>query len=253
MGDAGTARLQATARGVLDRVPAMGRVMLAMSSHGITFERIGQIGGIAEAQDGSLRLEAITGAPVAVISTAGITAIDVDRSGRMRDQIYPRLVFRDGADRPVFSVIGFEGLPPFDAALAGLIEAEVPALPDVASDQPQQPAPATERPGRQCLPDALALARDAAAPVVLSFALGGCIAETSRVIEELKPAMGFMNIIAADFHLHAKDHAIAWWECVTPPTGDTIALVACGPGGERTPLRVSGPHALFAPHLGASA
>src|SRR5690606_25666929 len=79
------------------------------------------------------------------IDTREIAEIIVDRSGRMGDKSYPRIDFRTSDGTVLFSVVGFDGLEPFDAALEplgrGIAVEPAPAKPagergEVAPDDP---------------------------------------------------------------------------------------------------------------------
>ena len=50
------------------------------------------------------------------------------------------------------------------------------------------------------------------------------------VVETVKPAMGFINVMRADFHLHLKSAAVAEWRPIGPErravnaTGEELGL-----------------------------
>jgi putative heme degradation protein len=53
--------------------------------------------------------------------------------------------------------------------------------------------------------------REAGTPVVVGFRQPGFWQAFRGVVETVKPAMGFINIMRADFHLHLKSGAVAEW------------------------------------------
>lgn len=204
---------------VIRKLPLMGSLMITAKRNGATHERIGPIETVT-IEDGWL----VCGGAAhdSRIDPAAITTVIVDRSSKMRDQVYPRIDFRAG-EEVLFSVVGFEGLEPFDAALAEFGAGE--PLPE----EPKEPgAPRDEA----SLEDAGALplqaAQAAGRHVSIRFRREGFEQTWSGVIETVKPAMGFINVMRPDFHLHLRAGTVSGWadgaalDGAGAPTGLTL-------------------------------
>lgn len=245
--------LNASVIEILDRVPRMGRVMVSASADSLTHELIAPVDEVVHHERGSTTLQRAS-TDVSQVMSGAVHRVVVDRSSVMRDKHYPRLSFEAADGRPLFAVVGFEGLEPFDAALEGIVEAraakvEAPAAP--AAEAPTLPDP-------RRIADALALAATSDADFTLGYeAKGGLLQFWTGKISELNPAMGFINIIQPAFHLHVKDGAIGWWQTYPfrqpgnadgTPSG-RMRLAAFRPDGAMTPLTLYGPVDLFEPAL----
>jgi len=197
------ARLDADARDVLATLPAIGRLMVTAKHLGATHERIGQVESVTFENGWAV----IAGAEHdSQIELAAIGEIVVDRTSVMKDKAYPRIDLHRADGSYIRGIVGFDGIEPFDAAVAPLGQG-------MAID-PRPEAPGGERieasetdPGRLPLEDAQA----AAAPVVIGFRRPGFRQFWRGTIETVKPAMGFINVMRADFHLHLKAGAVAEW------------------------------------------
>ena len=209
-------RLTATPADVLDLLPGMGRLMVILRAGGATHERIGPVGAVSR-EGGAAR---ITGeCHDATLPLAPLATVTLDRSSVMKDKVYPRLEFRDAAGQVLAAVVGMEGLEPFEAVLAAF---------------PRQPEAAPEKPARV---ERAELARDdpACAPFEAIVASGQPAEITASAhgvsqswqgrIEAVKPAMGFLNVMTPDFHLHLEGGSVSDWR-VEP--GRRIALDAAG-------------------------
>ena len=245
--------LQAPTTEILDRLPRIGRLMVSASTDGITHELIAPVDEVTHHERG-VSLFQRTSKDVSQVMAGDVARVVVDRSSVMRDKVYPRLGFETADGRMQFSVVGFEGLEPFDAALEGIAEARAPKT--EAPEAPRAEAPALPDPRR--IPDALALAASSAADFTLGYeAKGGLLQFWTGRIAELKPAMGFINVILPAFHLHVKDGAIGWWQPYPfrqpgNPDGSAtgrMRLAAFRPDGAMTPLTLYGPVELFEPAL----
>lgn len=208
--------LTAAPADVLDLLPGMGRLMVILRAGGATHERIGPVGAVSH-EGGAAR---ITGdCHDATIPLAPVAAVTIDRSSVMKDKVYPRLEFRDAAGQVLVAVVGMEGLEPFETALAGF---------------PRQPQPAPEKPGRveradlagddpACAPfEAVAASGQ---PAVITASAHGVSQNWQGKIEAVKPAMGFLNVMTPDFHLHLEGGSVSGWR-VEP--GRRIALDGSG-------------------------
>jgi len=223
-------RLDATPAAIAPLLPALGRVMVVLSSGGATHERIG---AIAETGIAAGRLHLHGDAHAAALDLAAIQSLVLDRSSRMRDKVYPRIEFRDGTDALQLSVIGMEGPEPFDAALAGFAGAAL-----AAEERPARPeeAAAEDDPGAA----ALRALHAAGAAAEIRLATRFATQSWTGAVPEPRLAMGFANIILPDFHLHLRLGSVArfepgpagWAACdeAGVPTG--LLLRPAGPEGE---------------------
>lgn len=219
---------------VLRCLPKMGKVMLTTRLNGATHERIGPVeevvlqGGVVACR-GAMHDSRI--------DPAAIASVVVDRTGRMRDMVLPRLDFRDAQGQVVFSIVGMEGLEAFDAGLSA-IDAGTP-LPEEEKPE-REPATLGENdPG--ALP--FEAAAKAAEPVRIEIDRPGLHQAWSGKVEAVKPGMGFINIMQPDFHLHLRGGAVASWS--KERAGDEAVLRAIGPEGSPVGLSVRGPASAF--------
>jgi len=196
-------RLRADPASVLAVLPAMGKLMITASHLGATHERIGVVQSVAVdngwiVNGGAEHESRVDGSAVAEMI--------VDRTGGMGDKIFPRIDFlaRDGGT--LFSVVGFEGLEPFDAALAPLGAGE-PVEPKPDEPRGERAEVEAGDPGGEPFEAALASGTD----VVVAFRRPGFEQVWRGKVEAIKPAMGFINIMRPDFHLHLKAGAVARW------------------------------------------
>lgn len=197
------ARLDANARDVLAVLPAIGKLMVTARHLGATHERIGTVETVSF-EDG---WAVISGAEhESRIELASVAEIIVDRTSVMKDKAYPRIDLHRPDGSYICGIVGFDGIEPFDAAVAPL------GVGTAADEKPDTPpgerVEATETdPGRLPLEDAQA----AGTPVVIGFRRPGFQQFWRGTIEAVKPAMGFINVMRADFHLHLKAGAVAEW------------------------------------------
>lgn len=219
-------------------VTAMGRVMLSAAAGGVIHERMGPVAGVAEA-DGRLILSGEM--HDAAIDLGVIVRVVADRTGRMKDRILPRLELQDEAGATAFSLIGLDGIESFDAALDRLGPGEaLPAKPPREAPTSASAPPETADAGARLLDSV----RAAGLPISVRFRLNGLEQGWTGVIAEVKPAMGFLNILQPDFHLHLKDHAVVAWR--RSPAGEGLAMHAEAADGTPLGLVFSGPSAAFA-------
>lgn len=206
---------------VLALLPGMGKVMVIANANGVTFERIGPVERLE--QDGpALRIQGAC--HDAAIDAAALAAVEVDHSSVMRGKVYPRLDFLGPDGASVVAVVGMDGAEPFDAALAALARTEVApkarepgeTRPDLAPDDPAL-APFT-------------VAQELGAELRMTFARPGLTQGWRGKVEAVKPAMGFLNVMTPDFHLHLQGGTVGGWDA---SRGERRAL---GPDGRPTGL-----------------
>ncbi|MBO9590700.1 hypothetical protein [Devosia sp.] len=206
---------------VIRKLPAMGDLMITAKQNGATHERIGTVETVS-IEDGWL----VCGGAAhdSRIDPTLITSVIIDRTSVMQEKVYPRIDFRRG-EEVLFSVVGFAGIEPFDAALAEFGPGE--ALPE----EPKEPRAKRED---ASLEDAGALplqaALEAGTKVSIGFRRPGFEQNWTGVIESVKPAMGFINVMRSDFHLHLLANTVSSWndggalDADGVPTGLSLTL-----------------------------
>lgn len=227
---------------ILPLLTAMGRVMLSARRQGAIHERMGAVQGVTiDADKARLAGECHD----SVIDLAVVKRIVVDRSGKMRDKVLPKLECQDAAGETLFSLIGLEGLEPFDAALAPL-GAGAPLEPVLR----EAPAGGSQNaPQQDVRPDDLGAATFAAIlgnalPVAIDFERPGLFQHWVGLLPEPKPSMGFVNVMQGDFHLHLQAGAVVGW--ARHQTEAEVMLRALDAEGCETGLSLRGPAAAFA-------
>lgn len=223
---------------ILQKLPAMGRLMLSARAGGATHERMGPVGAVA-LEDGKARLSG--DCHDSVIDLSVVTRIVADRTGKMRDRVLPKLECQDAAGETLFSLIGLEGLEPFEAALISLRPGEAlePLTRMAGGMAGAQDVPADDL-GAATFSAILA----ASVPVAIEISRPGLFQHWAGPLPEPKPAMGFVNIMQADFHLHLKAGAVAGWR--RDQVGENVVLWARDADGAESGLALRGPAAAFA-------
>lgn len=206
------------------------RAMVIASGSGATHERIGRIERVGQG-DGWISFEGAC--HDAKFDLGAVSRVVFDRTGGMKDRIIPRVEFRDAQDGVIFQVSALSGLSQFDLALQDLWPHAEPIAPaeQVAADQKQPPL--TDEELQDC-PSWAVLQRmvEGGRPVRISYAKPAFEQHWQGVITALRPAMGFINVMTPDFHLHLKGESVATWT----PFGD--AVVAMAADGQATGLRL---------------
>ncbi|NVD43164.1 hypothetical protein HT585_30295 [Ensifer sp. HO-A22] len=201
---------------VVRRLPDIGKLMIIGKRNGVTHERIGPVEHVEEdgaflvcrGKDHDSRLDPRL-----------VSAVVIDTSSVMQDQVYPRIDFNGADGVPVFSVVGFGGLEPFEAALAGL-STEVDPVERPKAERNERAEVSTDDPGLTPLNAALA----SAATIIIAFDQLGFSQRWSGVVEKVSPAMGFINVMTSDFHLHLLGGTVSRWQ--EEATEDEAVLVA---------------------------
>ncbi|WP_376985414.1 hypothetical protein [Bosea sp. R86505] len=222
---------------ILPLLPAMGRVMLSARFNGAIHERMGAVDSVTiDADKARLTGECHD----SVIDLAVVKRIVVDRSGKMRDKVLPKLECQDAAGETLFSLIGLEGLELFDAALAPLAAGAPlePVVREAPSGGAQEVAP--EDLGAATFAAILANAL----PIAIDFERPGLFQHWVGLLPEPKPSMGFVNVMQGDFHLHLQAGAVAGW--ARHQTEAELVLRALDAEGRETGLSLRGPAAAFA-------
>ncbi len=226
--------LLATPEAVTDRLTGMGRVMIITSINAVTFERIGPVEHVS--RDGA-RLHVAGASHDSSFELARVQEIVVLRRANASGKVFPRIDFNTEAGEALFSVVGMEGLEPFDASLAGLPTGPSGPAPE-GEGFASRPEASTEDPA--CAP--LDTARGAGVPVSISIERPGFRQAWTGVVPELKLSMGFVNVMVPDFHMHVAGGAVHGW--TEERAGDGMVLRATGADGRPLGLSITAPSAL---------
>ncbi len=215
------ARLTARPEEVLAVLPAIGRLMVTAKNLGATHERIGPVETVGFADGWAV----IGGAEhESRIELSAIAEMIVDRTSIIQGKAYPRIDLNRTDGSYICGIVAFDGIEPFDAAISEFGPGEPLEVP-----QPPEPGPrgdvAPDDVGRTLLEAALAAAQS----VTVSFDKPGFHQAWHGTIEAVKPAMGFVNLMRPDFHLHLKAGAVAIWRPMATETGTRYE--ALGPEG----------------------
>jgi putative heme degradation protein len=219
---------------VLARLPAMGKVMVVVQDGGVTHERIGAVEKIGKSDDGIV----VTGAAHdCLLDPAHIASVVVDRSGRMKDKVLPKLEFIDADGRLVFSVVGLDGIEKFDEALSRFAGVPVKAKAKPPGEQATLPK---DDPALQ----PFVAANNAETEIAIDMEKPGMLQRWRGLVPAVNPAMGFINIIASDFHLHIRGGAVTRWQ-QHAEQGGRVRLVALDADGRSIGLTLRGPQGAF--------
>jgi putative heme degradation protein len=230
-------RLAADPFDVFRRVPLLGRIMIAVRDEGVVLERIGVVERVE--RDGSM-LFTVGKAHDSEIDISRVSAVVVDYSSQMKGKVLPRIEFQDASGKIIFSVVGLEGADPFDAGLKIFEGAGVPPLLKPAgSDDPAKldAADAGMQP--------LKAAREAEAEITIEMQRPGVTQRWRGLVPEINPAMGFVNIITSDFHLHLRGGDVKHWQRSAPAADGTVELTAMDAGNASLGLFLRGPASAF--------
>lgn len=223
---------------ILQSLPAMGRVMLSTRSGGATHERMGAVEAVTIAGN-EVRLSGAF--HDSRIDLATVVRIVADRTSKMRDRVLPRLECQDASGETLFSLIGLDGLEPFDKALEpfGAGESQEPIQREAPGSGGSADVPEDDLGARSF---AAILASGEA--IAIDVERAGLFQHWQGALPEPKPAMGFVNIMQGDFHLHLKAGAVTSW--VRTESAGTVALEARDSDGKGFGLVLRGPAAAFA-------
>lgn len=203
-----------TISGLLALLPGMGKVMVIGRSSGVTHERIGPVESVTETPGG---LHVSGACHDALIQPARVGSVVLDTGSQMGGKVFPRLDFLDAQGEVIFSVVGMEGLEPFTYALKGIAREtaaaqEAPEMP--TGDRPDlDPADPVHQPFAQV--------QEQGDEAVITFDNGTLRQSWRGRIETLRPAMGFLNVMTSDFHLHLKGGTVSGWQA---GAGQRVAL-----------------------------
>jgi hypothetical protein len=158
----------------------------------------------------------------------------------MRERVLPRLECQDATGETLFSLIGLDGLEPFDKALEPFGAGKrLKPIQREASGGGSADVPEDDLGARSF---AAILASGEA--IAIDVERAGLFQHWQGALPEPKPAMGFVNIMQGDFHLHLKAGAVSRWE--RNESEGSVALHARDSEGKSFGLVLRGPAAAFA-------
>lgn len=221
---------------VLARLPAMGKIMIVAQEGGVTHERIGIVERIRRDEG---KFVFAGDAHDCTVDMTQVTTAIVDRTGKMKDKVLPKLELLNAGGTLMFSVVGLDGLDKFDEGVARFSgTAMAPKVKDAAGAQ------ATLRDDDPAM-QPLAAAHDAAAEIAIEMQKAGMVQRWRGLLPAINPAMGFVNIIAPDFHLHVRGGTVARWDQSPADVPGHIRLSAIDASGTPTGLTLQGPRSAF--------
>jgi putative heme degradation protein len=208
--------------------------MLAVRYEGITHERMGVVDDVTVI--GS-QAHCAGSTQDTQIEYPEIETIIIDRTGRTKDQVLPRLDFLDRDGEVVISATALDGPEPFDAALESL-GAVVP-MPEPKRGPTPQTTVTDSDPGT--LP--LAAASRTRIPIAIEMHRPAVVQRWRGVVEEVVAAMGFISVMEPDFHLHVRGGSVTHWgRRAVPPL---VELAAAGADGTALGLVLVGDASAF--------
>lgn len=223
---------------VLARLTAMGKIMIVAQDRGVTHERIGIVERVRRDEGKFMFAGAAHDCTVDVAQVATAVA---DRSGKMKDKVLPKLELLNAGGELVFSVVGLDGIEKFDEGIARFDgTAMAPKVKEAATAQ------ATLRDDDPAMRP-LAAAHEAAAEITIEMQKAGMVQRWRGLLPAINPAMGFVNIIAPDFHLHVRGGTVARWEQHEADVAGHIRLAAIDGDGKPIGLTLQGPRGAFEP------
>lgn len=222
---------------LLSRLPDIGRVMISSQHLGATHERIGKVETV-HVEDGWIVCQGAE--HNSRISTAAIDEVIIDRTSVMREKAYPRIELRSREGEIIANVTGFEGLEPFDAILAEFPQGtQLPPEDRNGGTAGERQELAENDPGLE----PFAAAGRSGGRIRVELDLPSFRQAWEGDMPAIKPAMGYINLILPDFHLHLRGGAVASWR--REEDAGRIRFVALDTEGTDLGLAVSGSPASF--------
>lgn len=183
---------------VLKTLPRMGRVMvIAKTDRGVTHERVGPVDAVVVVPEG---LRILGACHDGLVDQSALVKMQIDSSSAMRDKVYLHLNFLDEADNVVLAVVGMDGTDPMDKALEEFTRTPLPAKEKPAFNRADAPEVLETDPAMIVLKELCERGDD----VIITAQTAGLKQVWQGQIESVKPAMGFVNVMTSDFHLHLK-------------------------------------------------
>lgn len=223
---------------ILKSLPGMGRVMLSTRSGGATHERMGAVETVTIAGTEARLSGSFHDSRIDLTTVVSIVA---DRTGKMRERVLPRLECQDASGETLFSLIGLDGLEPFDKALEPFGAGET--LEPVAREAPGS-SDSSDVPEDDLGARSFAAILASGEAIAINVERAGLFQHWQGALPEPKPAVGFVNIMQGDFHLHLKAGAVSGW--TRRDNAGTVTLEARDGDGKGFGLVLRGPAAAFA-------
>ena len=220
---------------LLNRLPLAGKLMIVAQHDGVTHERIGNVERLEKNGD---RVICIGEAHDCSIDLACVASVVLDRTARLKDKVLPKLEFQNAGEETLFTVVSLDNGDSFELGFATF-----PGVPVVVPDKKSSEVASLARddPGFQPLRAAI----EAATEIEIQMGRPGLNQRWRGIVPAINPAMGFINLIVADFHLHLRGGAVASWQSHATGGGGTVELAAIGQGGKPLGLVLVGPAATF--------
>ena len=230
-------QLSASPLRVFSRLPLLGRIMIVAREEIVALERIGVVERLE--RDGDIMF-CVGKSHDSEIDLGALTSAVVDYSGQMKGKVLPKIEFQDAAGKMLFSVVGLEGAEKFTTAL-NIFEGTEVAV-------PEKPESTEAKLGADDVGMApLNAARAAGAEITIEVRRPGLTQRWHGLVPEINPAMGFVNIITSDFHLHLRGGGVTAWQRGAPAADGMVELAAVGPKQESLGLYLRGPSTAFGP------
>lgn len=205
--------------------------MIVAQTDGVTHERIGTIERL-EKQAG--RAFFIGQTHNCSIDLGSVSSVIIDRTARMKDRVLPKLEFQDAGGEKLFTVVSLDNGDKFDTSF-GSLEGVPVAIPDKPA--PETPSLADNDPA--FIP--LRAAIEAGVEIEIQMRRPALDQRWRGMLPAINPAMGFINLISSDFHLHLRGGAVASWRSQKADADGDVELAAIGRDGEPLGLVLVGP------------
>jgi putative heme degradation protein len=222
---------------ILSKLPLAGKLMIVAQNDGVTHERIGTIERL-EKQAG--RAFCIGQAHNCSIDLESVSSVIIDRTARMKDRVLPKLEFRNISEETLFTVVSLDNGDKFDVHFGSLA-----GVPVAAADKPSAEAASVADDDPALKP--LRAAIEAGIEIEIQMRQPALDQRWRGLVPAINPAMGFINLIAADFHLHLRGGTVAGWRRQKADADGDIELAAIGRDGNPLGLVLVGPIGAFGP------
>ena len=220
---------------ILNRLPLAGKLMIVAQRDGVTHERIGIVERLEKQGD---RVLCIGEAHDCSIDVAAVTSVVLDRTARMKDKVLPKLEFQNASEETLFTVVSLDNGDKFDLGFATL-----PGVPIAVPDKKSSEASSLANDDAAFQP--LRAAIEAGTEIEIQMRRAGLDQRWRGIVPAINPAMGFINLIAADFHLHLRGGTVASWQSHKTGVDGAVELSAIGQDGNPLGLALIGPAATF--------
>jgi putative heme degradation protein len=220
---------------ILNRLPLAGKLMIVAQHDGVTHERIGTIERLEKQ---ATRAFCIGQAHNCSIDLESVSSVIVDRTARMKDRVLPKLEFQNSAEETLFTVVSLDNGDKFDAHFGSLT-----GVPVAAPDKPSSEAASVAEDDPAFKP--LRAAIEAGIEIEIQMRRPALDQRWRGMVPAINPAMGFINLIASDFHLHLRGGTVAGWRHQKADADGDVELAAIGQDGEPLGLVLVGPVAAF--------